>query len=149
MTTPCNASHMYKGGVACELDAGHTGLHRHGAVGGDHPVVYWSTDEDLCTRAELIAELHALSRQRYVASRSVASERCDARADAIVRTLYGDNEARQRVSKPARRGPAQNPAVAAIASEFRVLANNLNRRADRRRRTEMAAAPPAKKPRRM
>lgn len=51
----CNASNSHKGGVACELDEGHRGMHRHGAHA--ERVVYWSREDDISTRAELVAEL--------------------------------------------------------------------------------------------
>jgi len=54
----CDATHPYSPDngrtVACEMPAGHLGLHRHGQYTGR--LVFWSCIWDLCTRAELVAE---------------------------------------------------------------------------------------------
>ncbi len=94
-TKPCNASHQYKGGVNCDLDAGHAGLHRHGAVGGDWPVVYWSGDDDLATRAELVTELFALeATEASILDRldDDAADRVRGRMLAIAQALFGAAE---------------------------------------------------------
>ncbi len=63
MTTaapPCNSSCGYAGGVSCELDANHDGMHRHG-VEAAREVVYWDGADraTVATRASLVTELLA------------------------------------------------------------------------------------------
>lgn len=100
MSAPCNATHQHNGGVQCELDEGHAGLHVHGQDRGE--VVFWGGARDLSTRAELLAELARLTDGSAMAAfdGSVSDDAMwtvavpirngmRARTRAILATLYG------------------------------------------------------------